>query len=105
MVVSSSMEDIPRKEQPMAPPKGVKRPRDPVRLAATIIGLATGQITEAEVDATERAPKRRKGGIKGGKARAKALTAARRTEIAHAGAQARWKGKRVAAASMKTKKE
>ena len=70
-------------------PKGLKRPRDPVQLAATIIGLATGQIAESEVGA-DRAPKRRAGGLKGGKARAKALTAERRTEIAHAGAQARW---------------
>ena len=37
------------------------------------------------------------GGIKGGEARATALTAARRTEIAQAGAQARW-GKRGHAA-------
>ena len=79
------------------PPNGVKRPRDPVQLAATIIGLATGQIAESEV-AADRAPKRRAGGLKGGKARAKALTAAQRTEIARAGATARW-GKRAAATS------
>ena len=78
-------------------PKGLNRPRDPVQLAATIIGLATGQITEDQVDG-DRTPKRGAGGLKGGKARAKALTAARRTEIAHAGAQARW-GKRAAAAT------
>ena len=71
------------------PPNGLKRPRDPVQLAATIIGLATGQITESDVPA-DRAPKRRAGGLKGGKARAKTLTDARRTEIAQAGAQARW---------------
>ena len=70
-------------------PKGLKRPRDPVQLAATIIGLATGRISEDQV-AADRAPKRRAGGLKGGQARAKALTATRRTEIAHAGAQARW---------------
>ena len=77
------------------PPNGVKRPRDPVQLAATIIGLATGQITESEV-AADRAPNRRAGGLKGGNARAEALTADRRTEIARAGAQARW-NKRAAA--------
>lgn len=81
-------------------PKGLKRPRDPVQLAATIIGLATGQITEADVDA-DRAPNRRAGGVKGGTARAKALTAARRTEIAAAGATARW-GKRTAASAATT---
>ena len=65
------------------------RPRDPVQLAATIVGLATGQLAESDVQA-DRAPNRRAGGLKGGKARAKALPAKRRTEIAHAGAQARW---------------
>ncbi|MCY4634695.1 MAG: histone H1 [Acidobacteria bacterium] len=72
--------------------KGLTRPRDPVQLAATIIGLATGQISESEVVA-DRAPKRRAGGIEGGRARAKALTSARRTEIAQAGARARWGGR------------
>ena len=63
------------------PPNGVKRPRDSVQLAATIIiGLATGQITEGDVEA-DRAPKRCAGGLKGGKARA------------HAGVQTRWGGK------------
>ena len=76
-------------------PKGLNRPRDPVQLAATIIGLATGQITESDVEA-DSAPKRRAGGLKGGKARAKALTADRRAEIARAGARERW-GKRTAA--------
>jgi hypothetical protein len=37
----------------------------------------------------------RKGGIKGGKARAKSLTAERKTEIARLAAQARWKDKRA----------
>lgn len=48
------------------------RPRDPVRLAATIIGLATGEIGEDDVVA-DHAPKRRAGGVnKDEKARAKA---------------------------------
>ena len=65
------------------------RPRDPVQLAATIIGLATGQITEADVEA-DRVPKRRAGGVKGGVARAKALAPERRADIARVAAQARW---------------
>ena len=73
-------------------PKRPVRPRDPVQLAATIVGLATGQITESEVEA-DHAPKRRAGGLKGGAARAKGMTAARRTEIARQGAQARWAAK------------
>lgn len=66
------------------------RPRDPVQLAATIVGLATGQLTESDVKA-DSAPNRRAGGLKGGAARAKALTPKRRTEIAHASAQTRWR--------------
>ncbi len=65
------------------------RPRDPVQLAATIIGLATGEITEADVVA-DRVPKRRAGGVKGGKARSKALAPERRADIAREAAQARW---------------
>ena len=80
-------------------PKGLNRPRDPVQLAATIIGLATGQITEGDVE-TDRVPKRRAGGLKGGKARAKTLTASRRTEIAHA---ARWGQPPVAATATSSK--
>jgi hypothetical protein len=37
----------------------------------------------------------RKGGIKGGKARAESLTAERKQEIARLAAQARWKDKRA----------
>ena len=74
-------------------PTGIKRPRDPAMLAATIIGLATGEITESDV-AGNRVFARRAGGAKGGPARAKALTAERRTEIARAAAKARW-GKRT----------
>ena len=70
-------------------PSGIKRPRDPAMLAATIIGLATGEITEGDV-ASGRVLARSAGGVKGGPARAKALTPERRTEIARAAAKARW---------------
>ena len=71
-------------------PKGLNRPRDPVQLAATIIGLATGQITEGDVGAPTARPSAALAALKGGKARAKALPADRRAEIAEARAQARW---------------
>ena len=71
------------------------RPRDPAMLAATIIGLATGEITEDDVPSGRRVLARSAGGIKGGPARAKALTPERRKEIARAAAKARW-GKRTA---------
>ena len=53
--------------------------------------LATGEI-EAETKKT--VPKRRAGGVKGGKARAKALDPEKRAEIARLAAEARWKKKR-----------
>lgn len=74
-------------------PSGIKRPRDPVMLAATIIGLATGEITESDVASDRRVLARRAGGVQGGKARAKSLTPERRKEIARAGAKARWASK------------
>ena len=70
-------------------------------LAATIIGLATGEITEGDVAGDRRVLARRAGGVKGGKARAETLTPERRTEIARAAAKARW-SKRTAATTIST---
>lgn len=65
-----------------------KRPRDPNQLAKRIVDIATGDQSDAEATTTVRA---RKGGLVGGKKRAKALTAEERSEIARVGAAARWK--------------
>ena len=65
------------------------RPRDPVQLAATVIGLATGQITENDIP-PDRVPKRRAGGLKGAAARNETLPTVRRSEIASGAARARW---------------
>jgi hypothetical protein len=62
-----------------------KRPRDANQLARSIVELATGQAEEKAV--LESARKR---GLKGGKARAKALTQEQRSEIASIAARARW---------------
>jgi hypothetical protein len=68
--------------------KQSKKPADLNRLAAAIVGEATDEIpSEPE---TPQALSGRTGGIKGGKARAKKLTSARRSEIARAAAKARW---------------
>lgn len=64
-----------------------KRPRDPNQLAKAVVDLATGEAGEAP----PKAEGQRKGGIKGGKARARALTPSERSEIASIAAQARWK--------------
>ena len=68
-----------------------KRPRDANQLAAHIVGVATGEIDDT---VPEKAEGQRKGGLKGGKARAEKLSAAERSEIARLAASARWK-KRV----------
>jgi hypothetical protein len=68
-----------------------KRPRDPSQLGKLIVDLSVGEITEAappaENPATEFA---RKGGLKGGQARAAALSPARRRAIARKAAKKRW---------------
>jgi hypothetical protein len=68
-------------------PQGQKRPADVIGNAVHVMRIATGQIE----DTTSKAPARAKGGKKGGKARAKALTPQQRAEIASAAASARWK--------------
>ena len=65
-----------------------KRPRDANQLAAHIVGVATGEIDDT---VPEKAEGQRKGGLKGGKARAEKLSAAERSEIARLAASARWK--------------
>jgi hypothetical protein len=73
--------------------KTPKRPRDPNQLAKLIADIATGEVEERKPDA-EKNPAAvalgRKGGLKGGKARAKSLTAEERSAIAKKAAKARW---------------
>lgn len=66
--------------------KHPKRPRDPNQLAKSIVALATGEAEDKKPLASAR-----KGGIKGAKARMKALTPEQRSEIARVAASARWK--------------
>lgn len=68
-----------------------KRPRDPNQLAKLIVDIATGE-TEDAVSPSKRIPsKRRIGGLKGGKVRARRLTPAERADIARLAANVRWK--------------
>lgn len=74
-----------------------KRPRDTNQLAKFITGLATGEVELPKTDDGKdpaAVALGRKGGLKGGKARAKALTATQRGEIAKLAANARWKKSR-----------
>lgn len=69
-------------------------PADPNRAAALTVKLATEEPSESSVSnlsiSQYLATIGRKGGIKGGKARAENLSKARRKEIASKAAQARW---------------
>lgn len=69
-------------------PKGEKRPADVIGAAVMVAKIATGEVEDvATGDGKEYA---RKGGLKGGKARAEALSPRRRSEIAKKAAQKRW---------------
>ena len=69
-------------------PKGEKRPADVIGNAVKVMRIATGEAEE-----TGREPGKeyaRKGGLKGGAARAAKLSPEKRTEIAKKAAQKRW---------------
>lgn len=68
-------------------PKGEKRPADAVARAVMVARIATGEI-EDNVELSSAAAQL---GSKGGKARAKKLTAEQRAEIARKAAAKRWK--------------
>lgn len=72
-----------------------KRPRDTNKLAKAILDIAAGEV-QPEPDGDDgKNPAAvalgRLGGLKGGKARAKKLSAARRAQIAKKAAAARWR--------------
>ena len=73
-----------------------KRPRDPNQLAKLIVDMATGEAPRHSTATDGKNPAAvalgRLGGLKGGKARAAALTKKRRSEIARIAAKGRWKG-------------
>ena len=70
-----------------------KRPRDTNQLAKNIVDLTTGDLEEKPEDSGKdpnAVALGRKGGLKGGKARAEKLSAKRRSDIAKKAAKARW---------------
>ena len=66
-------------------PNGEKRPADVIANAVHVMKVLTGEAEEEYVHAGKR-----KGGRKGGAARAKGLSPERRREIAEKAAAARW---------------
>jgi hypothetical protein len=80
--------------------KRLKRPRDPIQLGKLIGDILTGQVEDQAPVPTPDPTKNpaavalgRKGGLKGGRARADALTPAQRKKIAQAAAKKRWAGR------------
>jgi len=70
------------------PKRSSKPPRDTNQLGKFIVDLATREEDGRNPAAVALG---RLGGLKGGKARAKALSPEKRAEIAHLAATARWK--------------
>ncbi len=77
--------------------KRLSRPRDPVQLGKLIGDILTGQVEDRAPDRPEDAHKNqaavslgRKGGLKGGSARAAKMTPEQRAETARKAAKARW---------------
>jgi hypothetical protein len=76
------------------PNRSSKRPRDPNQLAKLITDIATGETRDIKTDDGKdpaAVALGRKGGLKGGKARAATLSAKKRRDIARKAAKARWK--------------
>lgn len=79
------------------PNRSSKRPRDINQLAKLVTDLATGQVELPKTDEGKdpaAVSLGRKGGLKGGHARAQKLSAKRRAEIARKAATKRWAGRR-----------
>ena len=69
-----------------------RRPRDPNQLGKLMVDIMSGEIQDTITPKKKNpAQKGRAGGLKGGKARAKALTPDEREDIARHAAHARWK--------------
>jgi hypothetical protein len=76
--------------------KRPKRPRDPAQLAKLMIDIASGEVEDREATPEERGKDPaavalgRRGGLRGGKARAKNMTSEQRRRSAIKAAKARW---------------
>ena len=71
-----------------------RRPRDVNELARQLVDEATGEVPRLGDSPSDKDPAAvalgRKGGLKGGKARAEKMTAEERSESARRAAKARW---------------
>ena len=74
-------------------PDRSRRPRDPNQLGKLILDITTGEVDDPDPDAGKdpaAVALGRKGGLKGGKARAASMTPEERSEAAKIAARARW---------------
>ncbi len=78
-----------------------KRPRDTNQLAKRVVDIATGDEPERDTDEGKdpAAVSLGRRGLKGGKARAAAVSPKRRAEIAKRAAARRWRANRASASS------
>lgn len=76
-------------------PKGEKRPADVIGAAVMVARIATGEIEDASTSESIRDPAAvslgRRGGLKGGKARAAKMSPEKRSAVARKAAKARWR--------------
>jgi hypothetical protein len=84
-------------------PQGQKRPGDVIGAAVMVGKIATGEIEDKKSDPGTEG--NRKGGLKGGKARAERLTPAARKAIAKKAAASRWGTGTAAARAKKERQE
>ncbi len=79
------------------PDRSRKRPRDVNELARQIVDEATGEVPPEPSPEEGKDPAAvelgRRGGLKGGKARAERMSAEERSEAARKAAQARWQSR------------
>jgi len=81
-------------------PNRSRKPKDVNQLAKSIVDRATGAVPKPEPEPPKTPEQEaaallgRRGGLKGGPARARSLTKKRRAEIARKAAKKRWKGRR-----------
>jgi hypothetical protein len=79
------------------PDRTPKRPRDTNQLAKLMVDILTGEVDDRELTPEEQGKDPaavalgRRGGLKGGKARAAAMTSIERQEQAKKAAASRWK--------------
>ena len=75
-------------------PKGEKRPADVIGAAVMVARIATGEIEDTKNESVKdpaAVSLGRRGGIKGGKARAATISPKKRSAIARKAARSRWR--------------